>query len=202
MIDAAHWDKLCRTDPRDVSRRSLAQYDEQEGVFRLNILTDEIVVNPKERSVTWSDPARNGGKPPSFHHWLVSVVYLLSASKKPPAGRWVKAEALPYGEFFFRGPHELPTARIADAFDDRQDRFSAAARALAGEPWPLGRNAFVLPGLPKVPILVQFWERDEEFPARAGFLFDRDTCDHLPIDAAFSLVTVVAVRLIEADKEI
>ncbi len=32
-------------------------------------------------------------------------------------------------------------------------------------------------------MLAQLWERDEEFPARASFLFDSTAGDHLMVDA-------------------
>ena len=189
-------------DHHEVARRSLASYDEERGLFQLRILTDDVTVNPGQRSVSWNDPSSCGGKPPGFHYWLVSVVYLICARDKSPSGRWVKAESLQYGEFFFRGPHELPTGDIERAFDSEAGRFAAAAQSLGGTPWAQGKNAFVLPALPKAPLLVQFWERDEEFPARAGILFDSEVCDQLPIDALFSLVTIAGKRLVEKGRDI
>ena len=66
----------------------------------------------------------------------MSVVYLLSAKALPPKGDWVSATSLPYGEFFFRGPHALPTDAVAAAFGDRPEAFERAAEALGGKPWP------------------------------------------------------------------
>ncbi len=203
MIDATHWEKLHSLDPSEVAGRSLAEYDERAGAYRLSILADELLIRPAGRSVSWADVERRGDKPPGFHYWLVSVVYLISARPEPCAGEWVGPSSLPYGEFFFRGPHELPTGAIADTYGADAERFADAARRLGGRPWPQGCNAFELPALPKIPILVQLWERDEEFPARASFLFDRATCSHLPIDAVLSLSVIVANRLVEAgDREL
>ena len=200
MIDATHWNRLRGMDPQDVVARSLAGYDGEAGAYRLRILTDGLLIHPAEETITWADAGRREGKPPGFHHWLVAVVYLVSSSARPPVGEWVGPNSLPYGEFFFRGPHALPSGDIVDAFGDRPDRFARAARSLGGKPWAQGRNAFDLPALPRVPVMVQFWEKDDEFPARAGFLFDRATCDHLAVDALFSLVIIVTKRLVEAGK--
>ena len=197
MIDATHWEKLRAMDPRDVTARSLADYDAQSAEFRLRILTDEVRISPEKRAVAWPPDARAGG-PPGFNYWLVSVVYLLSAKALPPKGDWVSATSLPYGEFFFRGPHALPTEAVAAAFGPRPEAFERAAEALGGKPWAEGRGAFVLPALPRVPMLVQLWERDEEFPARASFLFDSTAGDHLMVDAIWTLSAIVAKRLIES----
>ena len=200
MIDATYWNRLRGMDPQDVVERSLAQHDREAGAYRLRVLTDELLIHPAEETVTWADADRRNGKPPGFHHWLVAVVYLLSSSMRAPAGEWVQPNSLPYGDFFFRGPHALPAGDIEKNFGDGPDRFATAARSLGGKPWAQGRNAFDLPALPRVPVMVQFWEKDDEFPARAGFLFDRATCDHLAVDALFSLVIIVTKRLVEAGK--
>ena len=198
MIDATHWNRLRGMDPLDVVARSLAEYDAGEGAYRLRILTDGLLIHPAEETIAWADAGRRKGKPPGFHHWLVGVVYLISAKAQRLTAEWVGPSLLPYGEFFFRGPHALPAEEIAKTFGDGPGRFAAAARSLGGKPWAQGGNAFELPALPRVPVMVQFWEKDDEFPARAGFLFDRATCDHLAVDALFSLVIIVTKRLVEA----
>ena len=197
MIDATHWEKLGAMDPRDVTARSLAEYDAPSAEYRLRILTDEVRISPEKRAVAWPPDAR-ASKPPGFNYWLVSVVYLLSAKALPPKGAWVSATSLPYGEFFFRGPHALPTQPVADAFGDRPEAFARAAEALGGKPWPQARGSFVLPALPRVPMLAQLWERDEEFPARASFLFDSTAGEHLMVDAILALSAIVAKRLVES----
>lgn len=202
MIDATHWEKLRAMDPADVTARSLAEYDAQSAEYRLRILTDEVRISPEKRTVAWSSEMLRAGKPPGFNYWLVSVVYLLSAKALPLRGSWVSATSLPYGEFFFRGPHALPTEAVATAFGDRPETFERAAEALGGKPPPSEpsrmRCALVLPALPRVPMLVQLWERDEEFPARASFLFDSTAGDHLMVDAILALSAIVAKRLVES----
>ena len=196
MIDATHWERLCAMDPRDVAARSLADYDAQSAEYRLRILTDEVRISPEKRTVAWP-PETLAAKAPGFNYWLVSVVYLLSAKALAPKGDWVSATSLPYGEFFFRGPHALPTDSVAAAFGDRPEAFERAAAALGGKPSPVARGSFVLPALPRVPMLAQFWEGDEEFPARASFLFDSTAGEHLMVDAILSLSAIVAKRLVE-----
>jgi len=198
MIDATHWEKLGGMDPEDVTRRSLAEYDAQSGEYRLRILTDEILISPSKRTVSWPAAAARGGDRPGFHYWLVSVVYLISATAQAPRGKWISPLSLPCGDFFFRGHHEPPTNLIADAFGDRPERFRRAAVELGGTAWPAVPGAYQLLALPRVPVLVQLWERDEEFPARAGFLVDSAAGDHLAVDAILALANIVAKRLVSA----
>jgi hypothetical protein len=46
-------------------------------------------------------------------------------------------------------------------------------------------------------MLAQLWERDEEFPARASFLFDATAGEHLMVDAILALSAIMAKRLVE-----
>ena len=46
-------------DPRDVTARSLADYDAQSAEYRLRILTDEIRISPEKRAVAWPPDARS-----------------------------------------------------------------------------------------------------------------------------------------------
>jgi hypothetical protein len=195
MIDATHWEKLGGMDPADVTRRSLADYDAQSGEYCLRILTEEVRISPSKRAVSWPAAAAAGRDRPGFHYWLVSVVYLISARAEALKGQWISPVSLPYGEFFFRGPHTLPTNLVADAFGDRPERFRRAAAELGGTACPALQGAFQMPALPRVPILVQLWERDEEFPARANFLMDGSAGDHLAVDAILALLTIVAKGL-------
>lgn len=196
MIDATHWDRLVGMAPGDVARRAQAGYDEAAGEYALRLLTDELRVSPARRAVRWADATRAGEKPPGFHYWLVAVTYLLTAREQAPTGAWTTVESFPYGEFFFRGPHALPTQAVADAYGDCPERFDDSARRLGGLPWPAATHAFQLPALPRVPVLAQLWERDDEFPARAGYLFDRSACRHLAVDALFSLSIIITGRLV------
>ena len=51
------------------------------------------------------------------------------------------------------------------------------------------------PVLPRVPVVMVLWERDEEYPARLSVLFDASIAQHLPLDAIYALVTVICRRM-------
>jgi hypothetical protein len=53
-----------------------------------------------------------------------------------------------------------------------------------------------VPGLPRVPVAVLWWDADDEFPARAELLFDQTAPKHLPIDGSAVLGSWLVTRLI------
>ncbi len=199
LIDPTHWERLQAAEPEDVTRRSGARYDAEAGCYVLPVLNDVLAIHPVERQVRWAGEER--AKPPGFHYWLLSVVYLMSARDLPLAGEWIPDRKLPYGQFFFRGPHQLPTARVAEAFGRDGRGFLEAALRIGGTKSAYGDYAAVLPLLPRVPLLYVLWEADDEFPARVSVLFDRTVAEHLAVDAVLAGCEVAGRALVGAKGE-
>jgi hypothetical protein len=183
MIADEHWKALAETEPGDVCARALCAWDDEENCYRLPFLGRELRVSPAGRSVTGPDGGSCG-----FPETLVSVVYLLSARDCPLAGAWVSPQALPYGDVFFRGPHQVDTDGLARRFGPRPEELTEAGRRLGGEPMTFGDASVQLPALPRVPVCIVLWRGDDEFPAGANLLVDRSAADHLPLDALWMLL--------------
>jgi hypothetical protein len=188
------WERLRAADPAEVAARAAVAYDAQGGVFCVPLLGMECRVDPAGERVQC--PQGDAG----FDGALLCVQYLLTARAEPLAGELANPRSLPYGEFFLRGPHDLPTGRIEQVFGERPERFRAAAEALGGRPVDIGDVAAEFRVLPRVPITVSLWAADDEFPARAQFLVDKWADHQLPLDALWMLCGVVAKRLVAADK--
>ena len=68
-----------------------------------------------------------------FVEQLCILTYLISVKDLPLTNKLVKAERLPGGEFFFRGPHGLGTEKLAKAFGERPELLYEASEGLGGE---------------------------------------------------------------------
>lgn len=186
------WERLAACDPGEVAQRAAASWEAERQAYTVRLLNADLCVSPTERRVDGPDGAAG------FEPMLVCVQYLLSARDEPPAGEMVNPRTLPYGDFFFRGLHELPTAKLEAAFGERLDAFRAAAEGVGGEARDMGDAAYEFRALPRVPMTVGLWAADDEFPARAQFLFDKAADRQLPIDALWVLAKIVAKRLLAA----
>ncbi|NIS60306.1 MAG: DUF3786 domain-containing protein, partial [Proteobacteria bacterium] len=51
---------------------------------------------------------------------------------------------------------------------------------------------------PRIPIIYILWMGDEEFPAKAGVLFDASIGSHFTLDMIWIMVHEVSKRLVEA----
>ena len=186
------WDRLGQAAPHEAASRAAVAYDPEQAVFRIPLLDAEHRVDPARRRVDAPEGAAR------FDATLVCVQYLLTARDEPPAGELVGPRSLPYGDFFFRGQHDMPTGKVEGAFGDAVDGFRAAAESLGGWPVEMADAAFQFRALPRVAVTIGFWAADDEFPARATFLLDRRADRQLPLDALWLLCGMLARRLVAA----
>jgi len=186
-------------DPRKVATRAAVLYqdlDANGGRF-------EVPFFGSMYHVRWPDgstaPAGGRGTVDISTH-IILLHYLLSADGTPLASKWIAFRNLPGGlgyEGAFQGRAGL---RLAHAFGSDQAPFSAAARALGGEPLDFGDASFMFRLLPLVWLAVVLHTADDEFPADANVLFDGATAHYLPTEDLAVLGGMLASRLIKTAK--
>ncbi len=140
--------------------------------------------------VTPEDPA------PSIWVKIFLMIYATRATGRPLSGRWVSYRDLPNTVSKARS-FEACVERIARVFEGRPADLERAARPLGGRPAdgaaaPVG---YLFPALPRVPLLLLFWDREEEFPARAVVLLDEHVLDYLDQEALVFLAEAFSERL-------
>ncbi len=195
MIHEELWKTLLDRDPYELSKCSLADYDEEIKGHRLKILGKSYLIQPSEHVIQGLDKSQS--HPPGFHLQLSAVNYLIGAKEIPLSQNWVSEKQFPSGPMFFRGPHEMPMRKLEQAFAEDVSGFSSACQSIGGKKVEGGDIAFELPVFPRLPVRVLLWLADEEFPARISFLFDRTANLHLKLDAIWSVGKLIEEVLLE-----
>jgi len=187
-LDPRFFQELSRMDPRDVCRRTLAEFDRARCVYRVTALGFPYEVDPASCEVNrLSEEA-----PAVTTEWgLVILFYLLRAVEIPVSGKWVSEKDLQGGPMFFRGPHTFPVKKIATRYADDKTNFEMTARRFLGEPVKMGDAAMKLRVLPRVPVVIVLWLADEEFDSSARILMDSTIERHLPLDVIFGMATTL-----------
>ena len=88
-------------------------------------------------------------------------------------------------------------APVSRAFTHRCDDLSRACRALGGVPEGRGDVAFRLQVFPFLPVLLQFYDEDDEFPAQIQLLWDEKTLDIVFFETTFFIASHLFSRLAE-----
>ena len=145
---------------------------------------------------------RQDGK--AFHDAAGSVLahYILNGSRSRPAGEFVTFKELA-GPLFSQGSYsssalELP---IIKRFQGRVPELLARAGICGGRregEAGSGAVSLILDLLPHILMQLIFYDRDEEFPARATLLFDRNATQFVDFEVLAVLVTLFVTDLTTA----
>ena len=95
-------------------------------------------------------------------------------------------------------------AKDGDFFKNSCAQFAGDAAALEracqrlhGEPLPKGDVAYQLALFPFLPLILRFWEADEDFPASMQVLVDKNTLDYLHYETLMFALSHLMLRLRE-----
>lgn len=196
MIHEELWASLRKRDPLEVCRCSMAHFDTKSKNYSLKILDREYLIFPNEQIMRTEE--ESSLHPPGFYLQLSAVNYLIGAKDVPLKGVWVNAKQFPSGSLFLGGPHMMPSRDLAKSFGQDEERFVLASRACGGFRVEGGDTAFEFSVFPRLPVRLILWLADEEFPARAMFLFDQTANIHLKLDALWAVGKLIEKTLIEA----
>ncbi|RLB69747.1 MAG: hypothetical protein DRH04_04665 [Deltaproteobacteria bacterium] len=134
----------------------------------------------------------------SYQEGLVILGLLKYASEHqslPPAQGLVTAGHLKGGATFFRGPHVMASVLIARHYARDGRAFLDRGLALGGMPSSYGEFGVEFSWFPGLSWIVALWEEDDEFEARAEYLFDRNIETLFALDVVWALGNVVARKI-------
>jgi hypothetical protein len=135
--------------------------------------------------------------------WDAILLYnfIASSGKAPPTGTWINFQSLPNSVSKAKTLTRLEK-ELADHFAGQVDQLWRQAAVLGSVPAEASENVDfqgVFHPLPRVPVLLLFWdaEPEEEFQAQAHFLFDSTVSDFLDLESLLFLVEQLMDRLMQ-----
>ena len=125
--------------------------------------------------------------------------YIAAQGQEPVAGRWIAYNSLPNSVSKAKTLARLEQ-KLADHFAGQAARLKERVDELGGEMVAVGEDADVQAvfwPLPKVPLLLLFWdaEAEEGFAPQAHWLFDASVTHYLDLEAMLFLVEHLMERL-------
>lgn len=197
MAHEGLWERLLELDVQKTARRAKCQYLTDPGHYAITLLNAVYTVDPSDKRIL-SGPRDSKAAEAGFLEQLCILAYLIKAQDLPLANKLVRAEALPGGQFFFRGLHRLPTGKLEEAFGERPEFLYQAAKKFGAKQREFGDASIELYVLPRIPLTVVLWAADGEFGARASLLFDQTAAAQLPLDALLTAVNLTVDALVSA----
>ena len=192
MAHEGLWVQLLELDAEQTARRANCRYVADRGQYVVVLLESEYVVELSERRIFRRETCSSAG----FIEQLCILAYLINARDMPFADKLVRPEALPGGQFFFRGPHTLPTAELAEAFGRHPEDLYRAAESFGARRREFGDASVELTVLPRIRLTIVVWGSDGEFDARASILLDETAAEQLALDALLAVLNLAVEAIV------
>jgi hypothetical protein len=130
------------------------------------------------------------------------IHYILAGSRSRPAGRFVTLAELA-GPLFKQGSYSGSALEqpIIKRFQGRVPELLAVAESVGGRQAGqsgLGSVSLIFDLLPHILLQLVFYDRDDEFPARATLLFDFNVTQLIDFEALAVLVTIFVQTLTQS----
>ncbi len=197
MSNEGLWEQLEKLDCVETAQRAKCEYLSDKERYIIQLLNVEYIVDLSCRNI-FSCRKESPIKPAAFLEELCLLAYLINAKEIPLANKLVRAEALPGGQFFFRGIHKLPNEKLEKAFGARPQALLDVSDQFEAQKCEFGDASVLLYILPRLPLTIVIWRGCEEFEARASILFDQTAASQMPLDALLASVNLVVDALIKA----
>lgn len=182
--------------PQVLAQRTQCAYTPgtpDQGIFLIEVWGSPITLSFPELAAV--DMNKGGRASPLIE--LLLLYYFSAADGAPVSGRWISFADLPDGRFYNQAFQGYTGRELAKTIQSDAGGLALAARLSGGErdlDAP-GDLAFRFQALPQVPLLLVYWQGDEDFPASCQVLFDASVSHYLPTDACAILGSNLTSRL-------
>ena len=200
MSNEGLWEQLQKLDGAETAQRAKCEYLSDEEQYVIQFLITEYIVDISDKKI-YSTRKDSPPKPATFLQELCILAYLINAKEIPLANKLVRPEAMPGGQFFFRGIHKLPVEKLIKAFGANPQVLLEISGQFNAEKCEFGDASILLYVLPRLPLTIVIWRGCEEFEARASILFDHTAASQMPLDALLASVNLVVDALIEVSAD-
>lgn len=178
-------------------------YDQETLIRKLNLSHDENYLYPVLFSQTYrlsrktGDLARQGK-----HGWedantrgeVMTLLDLICDSREDRfvSGKW--KDMAQFGHAFHQNLLEERDP-LAERCQERPEVFRRWCEALGGKPMPTGDIAYSIEVFDGLPLMIQLWFGDEDFPASLRLLWDENALMYLKYETMYFAREVLLSRL-------
>jgi hypothetical protein len=164
------------------------------GEFRLSLVGAPIIVTfPDFRIVD----ANDNELPPFYQAML--MYYFDSPEAAPATGTWISFAELPDGRVYDSAFQGNTGNLLVKTFGLDIEPLQKACEYLEGVSLSgFGDAAYMIQALPRIPMMVNYWQGDEDFPSTCKLLFDETVSYYLPTEACAILGGMLARKLIKS----
>lgn len=192
---------------RDRMEQAFLAYDQEEMIARyclahdkdylyLPLLGRECRIGRTTGRVEWSKDGFQTAEHAGFDESMTIFDVLCYGEGGGLAGRLVSMEHLP-GAVRTASIEQGMFRAAAERFEHRTEALARACEALGGRREAVGDVAYRLPLFPFLPLVLQFWDSDEEFGPVVKIMWDENVLRYMHYETTFYAVSHLWRRLAE-----
>lgn len=161
----------------DVARRAGARPADDASYCELDYYGRPVRITHQPMTVSALD---DGPEIPLAEQALI-LHYLVNADGSEPQGEWVTFREVPSGEFYWSAFVKRAKDPLVGFFGHQPELLLELAPLVGGRPTQevSGDAVVIVQAFPRVPLLLQLWAGDDEFPADGNVLMDRTIAGYL-----------------------
>ena len=145
-------------------------------------------------NLAWSTP--DGWEETKAFHDVLTIFDYLCDSKELRCPTGEMKSMASFGKLFHTGLLEQSEpSELEKSIDKSPDAFHFACQKLGGTPFPTGDIAYTVHLFPDLPMTIQFWHSDEDFPPQLCWLWDRAAGDFIRYETMFYALGLLRSRL-------
>ncbi len=190
--------ELLRKDLKDVAQKSGAQIFQENAQTNLILpfFTDEVIITFPKISLYY----KNKDQEISLWYKILILHYLGQAKGTPINGEQITFKQVTGGLAYYPAFHRRTIKPLLKAFGSNLNKYTAAAVKAGGVKTDIGKYSFSFQVFPRVSVIINLWEGDDELPADGNIIFDSSIADYLTTEDIAVLCNILALMIIKDGK--
>lgn len=196
---------------RERMEKAFAQYDQQAMIQKFGLEQDRrylyVCMLGRRYRIDRSSGRVEGfaaGKPYHANFNESMILFDMLAWSRPGCtltGQFMSMDSLK-GTLKGGSPSAGPFAKMGEAFTGKTQLLARSCAALGGKAGTVGDVSSTLPLFDFFPVVLQFWDADEDFPAVLKFMWDGNALEFMHYETLCYAVGHTVSRLQETMKEL
>jgi hypothetical protein len=187
--------ELLKKDLEDVAGKSGARIIQKDSTVNLILpfAGDEIIIRFPEVILNY----KNKNTELSLWYKILVLHYLIQAKGTPATGNQITFKQITGGLAYYPAFHRRTINPLIKSFGNNLNRYITAAERIGGIKSDISKYSVFFQVFPKVSVIINLWEGDEELPADGNIIFDSSISDYLTTEDIAVLCNIMALKIIK-----
>ncbi len=187
--------ELLKRDLKDIALKSGAQIIHEDSSVNLIIpfIKDEIIITYPMVSLNY----KNKDIELSLWYKILLLHYLIQAKGTPASGEQITFKQITGGLAYYPAFHRRSIKPVIKSYGNNLNKYIIAAERIGGVKSDFSKYSVFFQVFPKVPVIFNLWEGDDELPADGNIVFDSSISDYLTTEDIAVLCNIIALMIIK-----